>query len=464
MTASSPAVVGGSPSAPSAALADFAAALSFEDIPEDVLAKARMHLLDFVGVSLAGSRVPEVVSITDLTCSRGAHPVATVIGADQRTSVTDAAYVNGCASDVLEHQDGYRFGGFHPSHALPALLAVAEAEDRSIADLLTSIVVAYEIANRIGRAVHPKATIAGWFPTAAGYGAAAGCANLLAFDADLITSAFGTCGFFVPAVMIEAIFSGCTVKPAFGGQLARSAVEAVQHVQAGLVGWAEVLESRHGYVDLLADLSDIASLADGLGTEWTIHDVHLKRYAGCRHTHGAAQACIAIAAKHQLDPRHVTDIDVETYDVARALVGRPMGHHDSAIRCTLNLPYVAAVGLVDGEVSAPQYAVDRISDELVKAVASKVRIRVAEDLEARYPEFTATRVTISTSDGLKVQEQVDIPMGDTRAPLTPGDLLDKFRGAARSTVGDEATRRIEGIVLNSHADHAVRDLTAAVQL
>ncbi|MGH3274002.1 MAG: MmgE/PrpD family protein [Streptosporangiaceae bacterium] len=447
-----------------AALARFAAHLSYATLPEPVRQKAQMHALDFVGVALAGSRVAEIVTITELTGSRGAHPVASVIGTSLRTSAADAAYVNGCAADVLEHQDGYRFGGFHPSHALPALLAVAEAEDRSIGDLLAATVAAYEVANRIGRAVHPQATVAGWFPTAAGYGAAAGCARLLGLDPGEIASAVGAAAFFVPAVMIEAIFSGHTVKPAFSGQLARAGAEAALHVKAGLAGWPEILESPHGLIDLLGGMSGLPQLAKDLGQDWTILDVHLKRFAGCRHTHGAAQACIELATQHELDPRTIVDIDVETYDVAKTLTGRTPGPGDSAIRCTLYLHYVAAVAVVDRELSGPQYAPGRITDELVTDLAGKVRIRVSGDLDARYPEFTATRVTITTGDGRQVQRQVDMPDGDTRVPLSLADLRRKFGSYARASVGEAAADHIEHLMLTPLPDAPVRELTAALQM
>lgn len=447
-----------------AALGRFASQLSYATVPAPVRQKAQLHVLDFLGAAFAGCRVPEVVAITGLTGRRGAHPVATVIGTSLRTSAADAAYLNGCAADVLEHQDGYRFGGFHPSHALPALLAVAEAADRSIGDLLAATVAAYEVANRIGRAVHPQATVAGWFPTAAGYGAAAGCARLLGMDPGQIGSALGAAAFFVPAIMIEAIFSGCTVKPAFAGQLARAGAEAALHIQAGLDGWPGVLESPHGLIDLLGGMSGLPQLTGDLGRHWTILDVHLKRFAGCRHTHGAAQACIELATEHQLDPRSIADIDVETYDVAKTLTGRPAIPGDSAIRCTLNLPYVAAVAVADRALSGPQYAPPRINDELVLDLAGKVRVRVSADLDARYPEYTATRVTISTSDGRQFQRQVDLPDGDARAPLSLAGLRRKFGSYALPSVGEAAAHRIESVLLTPLTDTPIRELTAALRV
>lgn len=443
-----------------ATLARFTAGLTYDDLPEDVIAKARVLLLDFFGTALAGSRVPEVVTITDLIRSRGGHPVATVLGAGFSAPIPEAAYVNGCAADVLEHQDGYRFGGFHPSHALPALLAVAESVGAGLRDLTVAVVASYEVANRIGRVLHPGATTAGWFPVAAGYGAAAGSARLLGLDADGIVSAMGAAGFFVPAVMIEAIFAGFTVKPAFAGQIARAGVEGALHAKAGLTGWSRVLEHPRGLVALFRGASGDSRLTAGLGDEWTILEVHQKRFAGCRHTHGAAQACVDIATTYDLDPAEITDVDVETYDVARVLVDRPVAPGDSAIPCTLSLPYVAAVALVDRDVSGAQYEPARIGDPLVHRVAATVRIRASERMNALYPEYTATRVTITTRAGKRYERFVDLPAGDRRAPLSPDELLGKFQRYARPIVGEQHADKAADLLLTPPADAAVGDLVA----
>ncbi|MCL6648207.1 MAG: MmgE/PrpD family protein, partial [Chloroflexi bacterium] len=87
-----------------------------------------------------------------------------MLGQDFKTSLPTAAFAMGAVADALEHQDGYRFGGFHPSHTLPTLVALAEHRRASGKELLTAVVAAYEVANRVGAAVHPAATRKGWFP------------------------------------------------------------------------------------------------------------------------------------------------------------------------------------------------------------------------------------------------------------------------------------------------------------
>ncbi|MBM9466477.1 MmgE/PrpD family protein [Nakamurella leprariae] len=453
-------------------LAAFVAGLDAADLPETVQHKARVMLLDFFAAALGGADVSEVRTIVELVRSRGGHPVATVVGSDLRTSPADAAFATGAAADVLEHQDGYRFGGFHPSHVLPALLAVAEAQDRSVEELLTAMVAGYEVANRIGRCLHPEATRAGWFPTAAGFGAAAAAAKLLGLDADGIGWALGGAGFFVPAIAIEAIFSGHTVKPAFAGQLARAAVEAAEHAAAGLTGWDEILEHPRGLIALMGGRADDAQLTAGLGAEWTILEVHQKRWAGCRHTHGAAQACLELAEQHDLAPQDVTGIRIHTYGVAATLVDRPVSamptvgstasaEVPSTVPCTLSVQYTAAAALVDRDLVALQYGEQRRADPQVHRLAGSVTLVVDPELEALYPEYTATEVEVVTASGAVHRTRIDTPFGDKRAPMTTEQRLAKFHTYADPRLGRDRAERLRTAIDGSTG--RVRDLTALLR-
>lgn len=441
-----------------AAMAAFAERLSYADLPGTVAAKAGALLVDFVGAAVGGSRTAEVAALRRLVGARGGRPVATVLGAGFAAPAPDAAYCNGAAADVFEHQDGYRFGGFHPSHTLPALLAVAEATDAELRELLTAVVVAYEVADRIGRATHPRATQAGWFPIAATFGAAAGCAKLLGLDEAGIADAIGVSAFFAPAVLIESIFAGPSAKPAFAGQLARAGVEGAVHAAAGLTGWREVVEHPRGIVAVLGGEA-VTDTTDDLGTEWTILDVHQKRFAGCRHTHGAAQAAVELTHEHDLDPARVTGVDVEIYDIALLLVDRPVGTEPSTVACTLSLPYVVGAAIADRDVGGAQYDQARRTDPAVLRVADLVRLRRAEDLEARYPAYTATRVTITTADGSRYTRTVDVPAGDSRAPLTREQLLAKFDGYVGSAFGEKIAKQTADLLLAPPPATPVRDLT-----
>ena len=441
------------------ALSEFVADLSYVDLPDAVVAKAGALLVDFVGATVGGAGTTEVATIVDLVRRRGGRSAATVLGAGFAAPVTDAAFCNGASADVLEHQDGYRFGGFHPSHTLPALLAVAEERDLDLTALVTATVAAYEVANRIGRAVHPNATRAGWFPIAAAFGAAAGCAKLLGLPGEGISDAIGAAAFFAPAILIESIFAAPGAKPAFAGQLARAGVEGALHAAAGLTGWREVVEHPHGLVSVLGGVP-ATERAAGLGEEWTILEVHQKRFAGCRHTHGAAQAAAELATEHDLTPDQVAAVDVEIYDIALQLVARPVSANPSTVACTLSLPYAVGAAVSDRDVGGAQYAAARRNDPGILRVAELVRLRGAADLQAGYPEFTATRVSITTAGGTNHTRVIKVPAGDSRAPLTSAELRHKFDGYVATAFGAPVAEQVAAALLATPHSASVRSLTS----
>ena len=269
----------------------------------------------------------------------------------------------------------------------------------------------------------------------------------------------GAASYFVPAVLIDSIFGGWTAKPAFAGQLARAGAEGALAAASGLSGWPEVVEAPRGLVDLLGGDRAATSVLDALGETWTVLDVHQKRIAGCRHTHASAQAALQAVTENGLAAADVVAVDVEAYAVAQALVDRHVSAGSSAIACTLSLPYVTAVAVVHGEVTGRQYSREVIDDPRVQELARRVTLRTAPDLEALYPDFTASRVTVTTRDGRTSTATVDLPAGDARAPLTEDELLTKYHAYTDAVLGREAAARAAGLVLDATATPRVRELT-----
>ena len=96
-------------------LADFTATLRFEQIPSDVLARAKLSLLDTRGCCLQGSTCPAARKLQDFVRNEGGRPVASILGAAERTSPTLAALVNGTAGHAFPRFEfpvsGLRFQG-----------------------------------------------------------------------------------------------------------------------------------------------------------------------------------------------------------------------------------------------------------------------------------------------------------------------------------------------------------------
>ncbi|MGW9350676.1 MmgE/PrpD family protein [Nocardiopsis flavescens] len=447
---------------PVRAFARFAGGLGRDDPPEAVRAYARRLLLDFLGTAVGGRSSAEVRALTGPGQLGEAPHEAGVLGTGRVLPAADAAFANGCAADAYEHQDGYRFGGFHPSHLIPPVLALAQVRGATLGELVTAVIAGYEVADRIGEALHPGATPRGWFPTAAAYGGAAAAARAAGGGAGRIERALGLVAFHVPAVTLESIFAGVTGKPAFAGQIARTGAWAALASGAGLGGWDGVLDHPRGPLALMAGEPRPLSV-DDLGERWSLTEVHQKRFAACRHTHAAAQAAVELATARGLGPGDLRSVEAEVYDVAAELVDRPVHGAPTAAAATLSLQYVLACAVRHGTVHGSHYTPERLADPDVLALASRVRVRTAPDLQAAYPESTPARITVTTADGERFTHGVDVPVGDGRSPLEEGEAEAKFLAYTEPVVGADAARAALDAVLSGE-DVPVTEVIAALTL
>src|SRR5262245_32682680 len=136
------------------ALARFVATTPWETVPEPVQRHAKLVLLDTLGVMLAGAREAEVTAARERLTATGGHG-ATVYApgwpeADPRT----AALLNGLAGRSVELCEGHRYVSCQGAvQILPAVLASAEWLERSGREALTTLILGYEVAVRIGAAL-----------------------------------------------------------------------------------------------------------------------------------------------------------------------------------------------------------------------------------------------------------------------------------------------------------------------
>ena len=143
-------------------LAAYADSLRYDDLDAATVERVKSHVIDTLGCGIAAFDERPVRVCRDVALAH-AGGVATVIGTNRRTTPDLAAFANGAAFRYYDLNDVYvgRFAG-HPSDHIAACLAVAEAERASAAELITAIVLAYEINCRLIDAF--DITARGWDP------------------------------------------------------------------------------------------------------------------------------------------------------------------------------------------------------------------------------------------------------------------------------------------------------------
>ena len=268
--------------------------LRFDDLPEDVATVAQHCLLDWFGCAIAGSREPLSEVLRDELAADSGY--CSIIGSERRADVLRAAMINGAAGHALDFDDTSAVMGAHASvPLLPAVLAVAEEQGRSGADVLTAYVVGMEVQSRIGTSIGTEHYAKGWHTTSTigVFGAAAATSWLLGLDNEGFATAMGIAA--SSASGLKANF-GTMTKPLHPGQAAERGVLAARLAARGYTANAEAIDGNQGFAQAAGSGAlvgkRLARLADGWATPKTLFKYH----AACHLTHAGIEATSSILA------------------------------------------------------------------------------------------------------------------------------------------------------------------------
>ena len=133
-------------------LVRYAINLDYESLPEVTVHDARVRLIDTFG-SLIGGFYGEACRTSRATAALYSSPfAATVIGTRNKSSAEMAAFANATTARFVEMNDVYHWpgsGGGHPSDVIMPIFAVAEAAQSTGKELITAVVLGYEVFLRV---------------------------------------------------------------------------------------------------------------------------------------------------------------------------------------------------------------------------------------------------------------------------------------------------------------------------
>ena len=181
-------------------LAEYASALTFRDLPDDVVRAARNTIIDGVACCVFGARFPWSQRLIDYVASMDGDggSVSILAPMSRKFHASGAALINGALAHAFELDAGTRKGvGAHPfGTVFTAALPVAQAVGASGQDLLTAFVAGSEVMLRIGKATGRSNEHRGFHApgTTGPFGAAVACALLYKLDVVGILNAMGIAG------------------------------------------------------------------------------------------------------------------------------------------------------------------------------------------------------------------------------------------------------------------------------
>lgn len=443
-----------------AELAAWAAGLTFDDIPADVVGEAKLRLLDALGTGLAARARDQLPGVRATARELGGPAEATVIGGgDERLGAGPAALANGALIHALDFDDTHEVTLVHSSAVVaPSALAVAEANDAGGAELLAAAVAGYEISSRVGLAAPGRLHVRGFHPTAVCgvFAAAAAAAKLRGLDEGGIANALGIAGSQAGGLM-EYLADGSQTKPLHAGWAAFAGIVAAALAAHGGSGPASVLEGRFGLLASHVGEFEAAALTAGLGSRWETTRIAIKPYPVCHAAHTALDAVAELAP----DPDAVESIAaLVAGEVAVGLVlepaaakARPRTTYDAKF----SLPYCIGALLTRGELGLDAFTEEAIVDPRPLAIAAKVTYEVAS-FEDGNELSGGVRVRAA---GREREATVLRPRGGPAAPLTAAEVEAKFRGNAIPALGEDGAERVIDLV-SALERHRAADLAAAL--
>lgn len=394
-------------------LAEYVNALVFHELPPEVVNQAKRVTLDILGAIFMGVRKHEAHPIKRFLSRIHQPEECTVAKAEFKTSCPWAAFANASYAQVHDCNDGHRdsaaFGGSaHPGRTvIPTALAVGEKMGSSGEEIITSIVAGYDVATRI-RGIDSR-------PPAATYSSAAVAAKLMDLSVEEIQFSLGIAGFHAPrgfprSLTYDTNFLSC-------GYQAKNGIEAAMMSQEGLIG---------------QPLGDDRRLSTrfkerGLGHVFEVMNIYFKPWPTCRMTHGAVEALLDIKEKDAVHVEDVEEIKVNQLTHGMYIKDTPVDVNSYYKSCEFNLPYIAAVTLLDGEVTEAQFTQERINDKAVHELAKKVKVIADESLDSVYPDRRRpTTVEIVLKNSKTITRKIASPYGDPGNTLDDEALYEKF--------------------------------------
>src|ERR1043166_6314616 len=433
-------------------LARRSAALRFEDLPADAVHWAKIGILDTVGVTLAGCG-EDCARIARKLAGNGGSSL--VFGTSERTSMLDAALVNGVAAHALDFDDMNNTLGGHPSAPiLPALFALADERPVTGRAFIAAFVAGFETECKLGRGVHFHHYTKGWHPTATlgVFGAAAAACNLMQLDEDRTATALAVAASLASG--IKANF-GTMTKPLHVGHCARNGLYAALLAAEGFTANPGVFEPTQGFLDVFngPGTYDVARMLAHWGDPFDIVEpgIAVKQYPCCGSSHPALDVMLDLVRRHDLKPGNVARI--ESWIHARRLEHTNRPDPQSGLAAKFSVQYCLARALTDRAIRIEHFEGNAWRDQAVRAVLPRVHAAAYSTAQFPTDNHYGAEVKVTTTDGKTVSGKIDEAAGRTSGnPLSREGLREKFDNCvvrslprSRVTALAEAIDRLDGL-------------------
>ena len=391
-------------------------------------AKARLHLLDWIGCAVIGSK----------------EPAGKILLSSIDKLNNGEVFALGGLGNILEMDDIEKQALLHPGPCIvPASLQCANERNVNIETLLDAIVRGYEATIRLGRALGVQ-HYAIWHSTGTCglIGAATACATILKLDREEFSH-----GLALAVSQTAGLWQTRHEPKSMGKQLhtahaARAGYESAFLASSGFRGPLSVIEGEQGLFVATAPDSDPHEVVKDYESDWLIHETSFKPWPACRHAHPAIDATLIIQAS---GTEKNVPVRVKTYSDALKFCNNP--NPQTTIEAKFSLQHSVAICLLKGKPKLSDFEVSAIQDSEIKQLREVIHVEASEQYDSKYPAHFGAEVRV----GDKVAKVSDA-LGDPENPMSKEQIIEKARNLMEvSGVEESLNDSICSIVTGSNS-------------
>ncbi|MFZ7101589.1 MAG: MmgE/PrpD family protein [Peptococcaceae bacterium] len=440
--------------------AQFIEQTNYDSLSPQTIALAKERILDTLGSALAGYASWDYRRQLIAACRHLGSGDSSIIGSGKKEfPAARAAMLNAAFAHAIELDDGHKNAGVHAGAVIiPTALAMAEKLGVGGKEMITAVVIGYEVVYRIASHVNPQQIRKGFHPSGncGTFGAMAVAGKLLGLKREQLANGLGFAGLFTAGLM-EATQSGQQSKCIQVGNAAYNGISAAYMAQGGLEGTVTVFEGKSGFFNAQSENVDLEAVCRDLGTVYSIGDTYSKLYPTCRHSQPAIEAVLDIIAEERFGWEDVEQVLVGTHQVAYDLTGTIREPKDAG-EAKFSLPYGVALALNEHSVGICHLAAEYRNKQINKKLAALVKVTVDPEVQAEFPAKRGAKVQILLKDGRCFARECYDLKGSPNNPIGWAELARKFVGNTTGVISQAHIEQLMQRIADLEQEESVAEI------
>ena len=399
--------------------------IAHQEIPSEVMNRARRSLLDYLAVTCAGTAFQKDKLQGFFEFAQPESGAFKAIGLRKSLALKEAVFLNGLNAHALDFDDGTNSGIIHlGSPIFSLLLPLSQRYNVGIEEMLKAAIVGYEASYTLAVSIQPQHKAMGFHATGTcgTIGATLAAAYMLGFTDEERYQAFATACVSASG-MLKVLDDGSELKPYNVAKTALLSLTSLQLAKAGFKGHVDPMGGYRGFLKMMTGDENTPIKPTLLNGTYAIMKSYTKPYASCRYTHPPVEAAIHLRNQYGLKPEEIEKIKVETYSLA--VSGHDHTDIASPYSAKMSTPYSTAVAFIYGKAGLKEFGEQCLKDSTVKALTQKVEVVSDEEMSRIFPEKQSAILTVITH-GNTYSERVDFPKGEPENPMTEEEFHGRY--------------------------------------